>query len=235
MFQKNAGWLLPLIAMAILAPFTPDMDLVISHYFYSSDTGFTNNAFFTFLFNYGPLPAQITAALATMVLIISCLPDKFKFSSFNISKFKAWRRPAACLVLTMAIGAGLIVHAILKDHWGRPRPKQTTEFAGTQIFRPFYEPNILKQPEPSKSFSCGHCSMGFYFFALAFVGRRLHSKALFLTGMSLAILLGILLSLTRIAQGGHFFSDTLATALIMWLTAYVCDRWLYSKITSEAL
>lgn len=218
MIKKNIGWLLPIIAMILIAPFTPAMDLAISHYFYSPDTGFGTNPFYTFLFNYGPIPAQITAGLAAIVLIIS----------FFSIKFKTWRRPAACLVLTMAIGAGLIVHAILKDHWGRPRPKQITEFGGTQMFRPFYHPNIFNQPEPSKSFSCGHCSMGFYFFALALVGRRLHNKTLFLSALTIAIVLGSLLSLTRIAQGGHFFSDTLATALVMWLTAYACDRWLYS-------
>lgn len=224
MIKKNIGWLLPIIAMLLIAPFTPAMDLAISHYFYLPDAGFSTNLFFTFLFNYGPIPAQIIAGLAAIVLIISFLPTRFN----KLSTFKTWRRPAACLVLTMAIGAGLIVHAILKDHWGRPRPRQITEFSGTQMFRPFYQPNIFNQPEPSKSFSCGHCSMGFYFFALALVGRRLHKKTLFLSALTLAIVLGSLLSLTRIAQGGHFFSDTLITALVMWLTAYACDRWLYS-------
>lgn len=217
MIKKNAGWLLPIIAILILAPFTPVIDLAISHYFYTADKGFATYSFYDFLYHYGTLPAEIVVGLATIALILS----------YN-NRFKTWRRPAACLVLTMAIGAGLIVHAILKDHWGRPRPKQTTEFGGTQAFRPFYQPNIFNQPEPSRSFSCGHCTMGFYFFALALVGRRLHSKTLFLSSLILAIVLGTLLSLMRIAQGGHFFSDTLITALVMWLTAYACDRWLYS-------
>lgn len=217
MFKKNAAWLLPLIAMALIAPFTPALDMAISRYFYTSGNSFTNNAFFTFLFDYGPIPAMIIAGIAALILI----------ASFFFTKLKSWQRPAACLVLTMAIGTGLIVHAVLKDHWGRPRPKQITEFGGIQTFRPFYEPNIFEQPEPSKSFSCGHCSMGFYFFALALVGRRLDHKALFINSLILAVVLGILLSLTRIAQGGHFFSDTLISALVMWLTAYTCDRLLY--------
>ena len=218
MVKKNLPWILPLLAVLILAPFTPGIDLAISHYFYDKETGFSTHPFFIFLYKYGPILAQIVSYLAGIAFILS----------FISNKFKTWRRPAACLVLTMAIGAGLIVHAVLKDNWGRPRPKQSTEFGGNQSFRPFYHPNIFDQPEPSKSFSCGHCSMGFYFFALALVGKRLHNKALYISSFLFAIILGILLSLTRIAQGGHFFSDTLITAVIMWLTAYAIDRWIYS-------
>ena len=72
----------------------------------------------------------------------------------------------------MVVGAGFIVHTALKDHWGRPRPKQIIAFGGEQTFRPFYSPNFFHQPEPSKSFPCGHCTMGFYFFAVAFALRR---------------------------------------------------------------
>lgn len=220
-FYRNKSWLLPILAMAAITPFTPALDLAASRYFFHSPQGFTSNAFFTFLFKYGFYPANITALAAGVVLILS----------FFFSTCKTWRKPALVLVLTMVIGSGAIVHAILKDHWGRPRPKQVIEFGGSQPFRPYYKPNFFNKPEPSKSFSCGHCSVGFYFFALAFVGRRLNSNLLFWTGLFLALTLGILLSLTRIVQGGHFFSDTLVTALIMWLTAYFCDKLVYSKST----
>lgn len=209
----HRAWMLPVLAMLILTPLTPFLDLEISRYFYHT-SGFQSNAFWTFLFNYGPYPAHFTAIAALFIFT----------ASFFFKTWRRWRAPALVLMLTMAIGAGLIVHAALKDHWGRPRPKQTIEFGGTQHFRAYYEPNFSHQPEPSKSFSCGHCSMGFYFFALALVGRRMGSPALFYIGIGFAVVLGILLSLTRIAQGGHFFSDTLISALIMWLTAYVCTQ-----------
>ncbi|PWB64999.1 MAG: PAP2 family protein, partial [Deltaproteobacteria bacterium] len=34
------------------------------------------------------------------------------------------------LLLCVIIGPGLIINGILKDHWGRPRPRQIVEFAG---------------------------------------------------------------------------------------------------------
>lgn len=214
-FFKQRFWLWPLLAMAIITPFTPFLDLDITRHFYSSDKKFSTNGFYSFLYNYGVIPGQLLFIASALVFL----------ASYIFTQWKKFRGPALTLILTLAIGSGLITHALLKDHWGRPRPKQVIEFGGTQPFRPYYMPNLFHQPEPSKSFSCGHCTMGFYFFALAFIGRRLETQTLFWIGIILGLFLGGLLSLTRIAQGGHFFSDILISALVMWLTAYICDKW----------
>ena len=133
-------------------------------------------------------------------------------------------------LLTIIFGAGLIIDKSFKDHWGRPRPKQTIEFGGTQPFRPFYKPHFFN-PEPSKSFPSGHSSMGFYFFSLVFVGRRLGKRWLFQSATMLAIVLGALLCYTRMAQGGHYFSDVLMSAAIMWWTALFFDWLIFQTST----
>lgn len=198
--------LLPLLCIALLAPWSGLIDLKISHYFFSEGT-FQENPFYHFIYTYGIWPGWIVIAVTVIGAIFST----------------QWRKPALYLFLCMAIGSGLFIHLGLKEHWGRPRPRQTIEFGGSQPFRPFYSPQTATQPEPSKSFSCGHCSVGFYFFSVAFLGLYLKSKKIYWTGLSLAWGLGILLSLTRIAQGGHFFFDTVVSALIMWWTAYGLD------------
>ena len=124
--------------------------------------------------------------------------------------------------------AGFIRHTAFKDHWGRPRPKQVVEFGGHQQFRPYYSPNFFNQPEPSRSFPCGHCTMGYYFFAVAFVLRRMGSKIWEVVSYIFALLLGSALGLARMAQGGHSLSDVLWTALIMWLVAGAFDWLAYS-------
>ena len=211
---------LPILLVILITPWTPFLDLSISRYFYQlGDRQFLSNDFIKFAFTFGFYPANIVCILALLVLIISL------FSA----KFVKWRRAALVLILTLAVGAGLITHVALKDHWGRPRPKQVIEFGGKQEFRPYYKPNFFNQPEPSKSFSCGHCSTGFFFFALALIGRRLNNKKLSYLGWILAFGLGILLSVVRIAQGGHFFSDTLISALIMWETALFFDWLIYQN------
>jgi lipid A 4'-phosphatase len=218
-FFEHKAWLWPLIALALLTPFTPYLDLTISNYFFQPTHHFESTPFYNFLYNYGTLPAQLLFAVSAFMLFLASF---FK-------KWKQWQTPALVLVLSLLIGAGLIVHELLKDHWGRPRPKQTIEFGGQQPFRPYYDPNFFHQPEPSKSFTCGHCTMGFYFFALALVARRLHYRKTFWCAMMMAFGLGIALSIARIAQGGHFFSDTLISALVMWITAYVCDLYLFRE------
>lgn len=222
-YKDNWLWLAPVILMLLITPFTPYLDLAITRYVYNINQGFPPNGFYTFMYEYGPLPADITVICAIAVFIASLISKKLKI----------WQRPALSLILTLAIGSGLIVHVFLKDQWGRPRPKQVIEFGGSQPFRPYYEPNFFHQPEPSKSFPCGHCSVGFFFFALAFLGRSMGSRLLFWTGVILAVVLGVSLSVTRIAQGGHFLSDTLMSALIMWLTAYVCNRLLLGKTSTN--
>ena len=217
--KANGAWLIPLLAMAIFTPFSPAIDLAVSKYFYDPVKGFSDSKFYSFMYTYGLIPAQLTFMTAAVLLFLS---------SF-FSRWKKWQPASLVLVLTLAIGAGLIAHVMLKDHWGRPRPRQVVEFGGNQQFRPYYSPNFSDQPEPSKSFSCGHCTMGFYFFSLALVARRIGSRSLYIAGIILAIVLGGALSLTRIAQGGHFLSDTLASALIMWLTAYFCDKLVFSS------
>lgn len=207
----------PLLLTLAITPFSSSIDLGITRYFYAfsspSSAHFISNKYLDLIFDYGPLPAFAVAIGAVCVLL----------GSYFFQSFKKWRAAAALLVLTMAIGSGLIVHTLLKDHWGRPRPKQVIEFGGIQEFRPYYKPNFFHQVQPSKSFPCGHCSMGFYFFALAIVGWRMHKRWLYILGMILAWTLGITLSFLRLAQGGHFFTDLLFSALIMWYTAYLLD------------
>jgi membrane-associated PAP2 superfamily phosphatase len=219
--KKHRRWLYPLLFLGLITPFSSWIDLNISRYFYSTGNDpvdhFVSNPFLDFIFDYAPYPGELLAIIAGLALILSYLK----------SSWIKWRQPALVLVLTMALGAGLIVHGILKDHWGRPRPKQVVEFGGGQEFRPYYQPNFFHQPEPSKSFVCGHCSVGFYFFALYLIGIRLKKRALARWGFILALLIGIGLSVTRIAQGGHWFTDTLVTAMIMWWTALCVDQLVY--------
>lgn len=209
-FSTSFKWLvgLPIVFMACLTPWSSSIDLFISQWFYSHEH-FSSHPFFTMIYQYGIFPAWMIAIIACLVILISALPFSFA---------RAYRISALFLVLNLGLGSGLIVHTS-KDFWGRPRPKQIQQFGGQQAFRPYYYPNFFHQPEPSKSFPSGHASMGFYFFALIILGRHYRSRWLYYTGIGVSLVLGGLLSLARIAQGGHFLSDVLMSALIMWLVS----------------
>lgn len=222
-FLSNKRWLIPTLLLILIAPLTPLLDLSITSLFYHPENPlldrFSSGPFFDFLFYDGIIPAWVVAILSASIYVLSYLSKKLKHL----------RSPALVLTLSLIIGAGFFTHLVLKDHYGRPRPKQVIQFGGTQEFRPFYSPNLFNQPEPSKSFPCGHCSMGFYFFALGLVGSRLNKKWMTYLGFSLALVLGSLLGIARIMQGAHFFSDVLFSAWLMWVTALSIDYIVYSS------
>lgn len=222
-FSRNAEWLIPLVFFIIIAPLTPGLDLGIERYFYSmeSESGhrFVNNIYTHIIYHYGPWPTLIVSVLAGL---------GFCFSYIS-SNQKHWRRPLLVITLTMAIGSGLLVHLVFKDHWGRPRPKQVIEFGGSHAFQPFYVPNLTLKIGREKSFPCGHCSMGYYFFGFALAARRLQSHRWFNRWLLFALVWGSILGICRMAQGGHFFSDVIAAGVIMWLTALFSEWLVYEK------
>lgn len=214
--KKHYLWLIPVLLGLGIIFFTPSLDLRISNHFYREGR-FVGSPTFDFLYIWGPIPSDIIVAICLLILI----------ASYLFQKIRKCRPYALYLALVLGIGSGLIVHAVLKDHWGRPRPKQVIEFGGEQAFRPIYKPNFFSQPEPSKGFPCGHCSIGFYFFAFYFLGQRLNKPWISILGLLIAFFLGGALSYMRIAQGGHFFSDTVMSGIVMWLSALALDRLLF--------
>lgn len=220
-FKKHAAWTVPLLLLLLFTPFSADLDLYVANAsFYHNwagvdegEYGFYSTTFFDYIYLYGVFPAQIIFVLAGGCMILSrWMP--------NLRRF---RGACAVMSLTLFIGSLLITHTLLKECWGRPRPRQIDQFGGQQSFRAYYEPLFDSAPEPSKSFPSGHSTCGFYFFCLYFLGKRYNWRFVSFLGILLGLTLGSMLSIARIVQGGHFISDVYISAMIMWLTAYYCD------------
>lgn len=127
------------------------------------------------------------------------------------------QRAFLCALLCLALGPGLLINVVFKDHWGRPRPQQIVEFGGKERYVP---PGLLQFKQEGKSFPCGHASVGFAFFVFYLIFRQKH-KGLSTTFLCFSLLYGILLGYARMAQGGHFLSDVLWSWLLSWLSAYL--------------
>jgi len=74
------------------------------------------------------------------------------------------------LILVLVIGSGLIVNAIFKDNFGRPRPRDIIEFNGTKEFQPAF--SISQEYDRNCSFSSGHGSAAFFTLALALMFKQ---------------------------------------------------------------
>jgi lipid A 4'-phosphatase len=120
------------------------------------------------------------------------------------------------VLLTLVVGPGLIINSALKDHWGRPRPREIAEFGGKME----YAPPLLPAGAHGKSFPCGHCSVGYLYGIGWWIWRRrrpLWAALSLATGLALGTLLGF----GRMAAGGHFLSDAIWSGLIALGTAHV--------------
>ncbi|MFN0065355.1 MAG: phosphatase PAP2 family protein [Chlamydiales bacterium] len=218
-------WISPFIFISILAPFTPWLDLALARFFFK-EGAFYNSPFFRFMFCYGERFGFLVAFIALAVFLLS----------FFAERFRKMRRGALAMVVTLILGAGLVVNVGLKEFWGRPRPKQVIEFGGTQHYRPFWSPNFGKvEGDAQKSFPSGHTAIGFYYLSLLLVGRRYRNRALYYSGLGLTSFWGIGLMLTRVVQGGHFFSDVIVSPAIMWWSALFVDHLLFTRQNPPAL
>lgn len=160
--------------------------------------------FWDFLYDYGVVPAVITVLTAFIILMLGVGHPLRRF-----------RKLAAYVVSCLALGPGLITNGLLKEFWGRPRPKQIDEFGGAFP----YEPLLTIDPiSTGKSFPCGHATMGFFFFCFAFAFLH-RSKNWMRWGIVFALVLGGLIGYARLVQGGHFPSDTLWAAGVCWFTS----------------
>lgn len=130
-------------------------------------------------------------------------------------------RAALFLLLSLAIGPGLLVNSLFKDHWGRARPAQVTLFGGNARFTPAFVPS--RQCWSNCSFPAGDPAVGFSLVSIGFLAAAPARRRRLIAG---ALALGAALGVVRIAQGGHFLSDVIASGFLVFATSWLLHRWI---------
>lgn len=200
---------------AALFSAAPGLDLAVEGWFYRGGFVFADETGFRFVFR---LVYWVTDALAILLPLALLIILWRRRPLFGIDRIGA-----IFLIVSLAVGPGLIVNSALKDHWGRARPGQIVEFGGGKRFTPALVPS--DQCERNCSFPAGHPAIGFYFVSFAFLipaARR--RRRVF----GAALLAGTLIGLMRMAQGAHFLSDVVFSGLIVvgssWLSYWLIAR-----------
>jgi len=116
------------------------------------------------------------------------------------------------------MGPGILANVVLKDHWGRARPKQVVEFGGAKTFSPPLIPT--DQCANNCSFVSGEAAAIFMPFYAAGLVVPQWSATLLAAGT----VCGFAAGLVRIAQGAHFLSDVIFAGVFMAMTAVLAHR-----------
>lgn len=197
-----------LLIVAAVAGALPAVDLAISDLFYRDGAWFLKRGlFWRCLVQYGCIPPLVMVVGASLLWGASHL----------LRRWRSWRRPCLVMALTVLLGPGLLVNVLIKQNWGRPRPLHVQTFGGHQPYRAWWQPS--EHLTTDRGFASGHAATAFSLLAAALVipskwrgWRR--------TAIVAAAIFGALVSLSRVVQGGHFFSDVaISAALTYWIVA----------------
>jgi len=204
-----------LLPLALLSIFTAvfaysNLDLELQQLFYTEGQGWThgNTDPWLFLYKYGTLPALAMAIIAFIMLA----------ASFWSHKLLAYRKQAIFIILAILIGPGLVVNLVFKDHWGRPRPREISQFDGAKEFYKVWQKG---DSGSDYAFPSGHAAMGFFLLAPYFTLRS-HSRKWAVAFLVTGLVYGSMMGLGRMIQGQHFASDVIWAGGFVYLSAAAC-------------
>lgn len=207
------SWQIPLLVLAMFAVTTTlafwlsDLDIRCAALFYVSDPTrdpwpYGLNPLSRFFYYGAPLFIALFA-LGTVFTILAGW------------RRPHWRRSAVYILLTLAIGPGLIVNLVFKDYWGRPRPRQIEPFGGSLSYLP---PLAMGESTHNKSFPAGHASVGFSLCVFWFLWRRRRPRLAWVA-LGASLVLGMSMGFGRMIAGAHFLSDVLWAGFITFFVA----------------
>lgn len=175
----------------------PGLDIAASRLFHHPDAGFilAQDPFLQRLRELGPFLVKLIAGLCLAVLlwpfVAGPLPERLPL------------RAPVFLLSTLALGPGLLVNALLKDNWGRPRPNAMDLFGGDAPYVSVWR--ISDHCGSNCSFVSGEASSSLWLITLAILAPPAWRR----TVLAVILPLVLVLSANRVAFGGHFLSDTL--------------------------
>lgn len=204
----HLGGALLLAAMALVIVDQFRIDWRVSSLFFDSELGrfpLRDDWFLEKVMHVGIKNAVVAMGLLVLAAWVA---------SFRLERLEKWRALLRFLFVAMVVSSSAI--SMIKGVSGKHCPYDLEQFGGTVPFVGLLE-RLPTGVQPGKCWPGGHASAGFCLFAFYFaalkLGRRRVAAALFAG----SLLLGLILGMARVAQGAHFVSHNLWTALICWL------------------
>jgi lipid A 4'-phosphatase len=197
----------------------PNLDIEVSSLFYSEKLGFLYKEQAIVVLFYKAVPILTKSFVLVCALYLLYILIKFKNFKKTLS---SW---AFFLIISAIIAPGITVNSLLKDNFGRARPREIIEFGGNKEFSRAF--SFSDQCPRNCSFSSGHAAMGYSFSSIAYVAGNLYFSRIYIAG----IFFGSIVGLSRIIMGGHFASDVIISAFLVLLLNHLIYL-LWKKKTS---
>lgn len=193
------------LVVAVLFITFPQIDFAVAQAFHTGGNGFLLRDGTVHKF----VDTFVRPYVKDLVIIMLVLAG---ISLLARGKFLKWHpRAIFFMILTYALGPGLLVNGVLKSYIGRARPKHIEALGGDKLFSPAFVQ--AEQCASNCSFVSGD---------VAFVAATL-GFALLLEGPKRLFAIGVCLAATaltgyyRMAVGAHFLSDVLLAALFCFI------------------
>ncbi len=150
-----------------------------------------------------------------------------------VPRIRLWMstRTMTFLLVTFLLGPGVLVNAVMKEHWSRSRPIDVVELGGAEKFVPWWNPR--GECTGNCSFVSGDAAAAFWTVAVAAVAPP-QWRAVAYGG---ALAFGAGAAVLRVVVGAHFASDVAFSGVLMfllvWLMHGVMIRWPGTRVTED--
>jgi len=219
------------VLTGVVFGFYPELDLLIARPFYAVSDAAQSTFAWRF---YQPLlhARGIGLWIAAVPVVVAVWALAIKLISPR-RRLLMPGRAVVFLIATMILGPGLMANAILKEHWGRSRPIDVTQFGGKEHFVAWWDPR--GDCPGNCSFVSGDVAGTFWTIAPAALAppqwRALAYGAALAFGTAIAVL--------RVMAGAHFPSDVIFagifTFLIIWIVYALIYRWPRTRLSDDAV
>ena len=195
-------------ALALLALETTRLDSTVSNWFFDTASE-------RFPLRYNATFEIVTHQWAKyIVVLVASAVIATLLMSFVVSALKRQRQLLLFLSLALALAPATVT--VLKAASQRHCPYDLAAYGGYAVRLGLLD-NLPPGQPPGHCFPSGHASAGFALLAFYFAGLRLGNRRLALAGLWGGLSAGMLFGMARVAQGAHFLSHNLWSALVCWL------------------
>ena len=215
----NNKFYLSLVVFLFLAIFLSvgsSVDIYLSRLFY-----FENNQFLLQSYYYITIFVR-KIILPSVLIYIYILPIFSFFLPLKklYLKYEFKFRDVFFLWVIGIFNLGIVVNLFFKNIWGRARPGDIVQLGGKENFTPWFQ--ISDACTSNCSFVSGDAAVGFSLIALYFLTKRI-------VYFWSSLFFGFGIGLIRIMEGGHFVSDIVMAAMILYLSYYFQMKYYFNK------